>query len=130
MTNQIDRDECRHDDRQPDTSIKLEAALGSMEQPVLCYELTRKLSTDLEVADPQELNNFYPLAPYMVRGRLMVSPKIGAEFMRLVSADLYKSFFDGLDKYAPRLLEMYRVRSSSSSDLRSLLQPLDVQDHY
>lgn len=41
-----------------------------------CYELTRKLSTDLEVADPEELNNFCPLAPYMVRGRLMVSPKV------------------------------------------------------
>lgn len=41
-----------------------------------CYELTRKLSTDLKVADPEELNNFCPLAPYMVRGRLMVSPKV------------------------------------------------------
>lgn len=40
-----------------------------------CYELTRKLSTDLKVADPEELNNFCPLAPYM-RGRLMVSPKV------------------------------------------------------
>lgn len=37
-----------------------------------CYELTRKLSTDLEVADPEELNNVYPPVPYMVQGRLMV----------------------------------------------------------
>jgi len=46
--------------------------------------------------------------------------------MRLVSADLHQSFFDGLDKYVPRLLQMYRVGTSSSSDLRSLLEPLDV----
>ncbi|CAM4573167.1 unnamed protein product [Leuciscus chuanchicus] len=45
----------------------------------------------------------------------------------LVSTDLHQSFFDGLDKYVPRLLQMYRVRTSSSSDLRSLLEPLDVQ---
>ncbi|KAF4094496.1 hypothetical protein G5714_024623 [Onychostoma macrolepis] len=53
--------------------------------------------------------------------------KIGAEFMRLVSTDFQQSFFDGLDKYVPRLLQMYRVRTSSSSDLRSLLEPLDAQ---
>lgn len=47
--------------------------------------------------------------------------------MRLVSTDLQQSFFDGLDKYVPRLLQMYRVRTSSSSDLRSLLEPLDAQ---
>lgn len=41
-----------------------------------CYELTRKLSTDLQVADPEELNSFHPVAPYMVRGKLMVSPKV------------------------------------------------------
>jgi len=41
-----------------------------------CYELTRKLSTDLQVADPEELNSFHPVAPYMVRGKLMVSPMV------------------------------------------------------
>lgn len=49
------------------------------------------------------------------------------EFMRIVSTDLHQSFFDGLDKYAPRLLQTYRLRTSSSSDLRSLLEPLDVE---
>lgn len=62
-----------------------------------------------------------------LRSHLFLSLQISAEFMRLVSTDLHRSFFDGLDKYVPRLLEMYRVRSSSSSDLRHLLQPLDVQ---
>ncbi|XP_056100045.1 uncharacterized protein LOC130078532 [Rhinichthys klamathensis goyatoka] len=58
---------------------------------------------------------------------LFSKKQISAEFMRLVSTDLHQSFFDGLDKYVPRLLQMYRVRTSSSSDLRSLLEPLDVQ---
>lgn len=35
-----------------------------------CYELTRKLSIDLEAADPEELNNFCPPAPSMAQGSL------------------------------------------------------------
>lgn len=50
-----------------------------------------------------------------------------AEFMRLVSVDLHKSFLDGLDKYLPRLIELYRVRDSSTTKLHSLLQSLDVE---
>ncbi|XP_059213846.1 sterile alpha motif domain-containing protein 3-like [Centropristis striata] len=53
--------------------------------------------------------------------------QISAEFRRLVSTELHRSFFDGLDKYVSRLLEMYKVRSSSSADLRALLQPLDIE---
>ncbi|KAK9521323.1 hypothetical protein VZT92_002128 [Zoarces viviparus] len=47
--------------------------------------------------------------------------------MRLVSSDLNQSFFDGLDKYVPKLLEVYRKRGHSCPDLRSLLHPLDEQ---
>ncbi len=32
-----------------------------------CYELTRNLSTDLQVADPEDLNSFHPLASYMCK---------------------------------------------------------------
>ncbi|KAK9539536.1 hypothetical protein VZT92_004636 [Zoarces viviparus] len=53
--------------------------------------------------------------------------QISAEFMRLVSSDLNQSFFDGLDKYVPKLLEVYRKRGQSCPDLRSLLHPLDEQ---
>lgn len=72
------------------------------------------------------INVFYVVRKPLT-GHLFFSLQISAEFMCLVSTDLHQSFFDGLDKYVPTLLEMYRVRSSSSSDLRSLLQPLDVQ---
>lgn len=41
-----------------------------------CYELTRNLSTDLQVADPEDLNSFHPLASYMVQRKLMVSPRV------------------------------------------------------
>lgn len=57
----------------------------------------------------------------------LVSLQIAAEFMRLVSLDLHQSFFNGLDKYSPTLLEFYRVRVSSNAMLYSLLQSLDVQ---
>ncbi|KAI7790215.1 hypothetical protein IRJ41_009305 [Triplophysa rosa] len=57
---------------------------------------------------------------------LFMKKQIRAEFMRIVSTDLHQSFFDGLDKYVPKLLQMYRMRTSSS-DLRSLLEPLDVE---
>lgn len=33
-----------------------------------------------------------------------------AEFMRLVSVDLHKSFLDGLDKYLPRLIVVQSAR--------------------
>ncbi|XP_056295592.1 uncharacterized protein LOC130209778 [Pseudoliparis swirei] len=53
--------------------------------------------------------------------------QISAEFMRLVSSDLHQCFFDGLDKYVPKLLEMYSIRSPSCPNLRRLLHSLDEQ---
>lgn len=40
---------------------------------------------------------------------LILSLQISAEFLHLVSTELHRSFFDGLDKYVPRLLELYKV---------------------
>ncbi|KAL0978903.1 hypothetical protein UPYG_G00177450 [Umbra pygmaea] len=53
--------------------------------------------------------------------------QITSEFMRLVSADLLKVFFDGLDKYVPKLIELYRVRDRSITELHNLLHSLDVE---
>uniref|UniRef100_A0A1A7ZZ25 Uncharacterized protein n=1 Tax=Nothobranchius furzeri TaxID=105023 RepID=A0A1A7ZZ25_NOTFU len=40
-----------------------------------CYELTKNPTADLIVAEPEELNNYCPLSPYFLQGRLLVSPK-------------------------------------------------------
>ena len=44
---------------------------------------------------------------------LFVSPQIKAEFKRVVSTDLLKSFLDGLDGLVPRLLEVYEAATKS-----------------
>ncbi|KAK6319807.1 hypothetical protein J4Q44_G00089140 [Coregonus suidteri] len=54
--------------------------------------------------------------------------QIAAEFMRLVSADLHKSLLDGLDRYVPRLLELYRAQGSRVTQLQHLLESLGVQN--
>lgn len=41
-----------------------------------CYELTKKPSADLVVAEPEELNSYCPLSPYLPQGRLLVSPRV------------------------------------------------------
>lgn len=57
-------------------SFIIEPFLAWFLEHLRCYELTRKPSTDLLVAEPTELNDYFPLAPYMVQGRLLVSPKV------------------------------------------------------
>lgn len=38
------------------------------------YELTKKPSADLVVAEPEELNSYCPLSPYHLQGRLLSHP--------------------------------------------------------
>ncbi|XP_039591916.1 uncharacterized protein LOC120515213 [Polypterus senegalus] len=59
---------------------------------------------------------------------LFTERQIAAEFRRIVSADLKKTFFDGLDKYLPGLLRLYRARDSRIEELRSLVQSVDVDN--
>ncbi|KAJ8349383.1 hypothetical protein SKAU_G00245130 [Synaphobranchus kaupii] len=59
--------------------------------------------------------------------RITLQDEIAAEFMRLVSADLHKSFLDGLDRYLPRLLKVYKARGSRVTELHSLLESLDSE---
>lgn len=40
-----------------------------------CYELCKRNTAQLMVAEPEELNHYIPLSAYTVRGRLLVSPK-------------------------------------------------------
>lgn len=60
-------------------------------------------------------------------GVLFWSVQIAAEFTRLVSADLPKSFLTGLDQYLPRLLELYEARQRRDTQLHSLLESLDSE---
>ncbi|KAM3621420.1 uncharacterized protein V6R79_010927 [Siganus canaliculatus] len=59
--------------------------------------------------------------------------QIGAEFTRLVSADLLKSFLSGLDQHLPRLIDMYEARKQRMTnlghdiELQSLLESLDFE---
>ncbi len=61
------------------------------------------------------------------------SSKIGAEFTRLVSADLLKSFLSGLDQHLPRLIDLYEARKQRKTnlghdtELQSLLESLDSE---
>uniref|UniRef100_A0A3P9ILH2 Uncharacterized protein n=1 Tax=Oryzias latipes TaxID=8090 RepID=A0A3P9ILH2_ORYLA len=43
--------------------------------------------------------------------------QIGAEFTRLVSADLLKSFLSGLDRYLPRLINLYEAQKQRKTNL-------------
>ena len=40
-----------------------------------CYEVVRRDSAQLMVAEPEDLNHYIPLSPYTVQGRVVVSPK-------------------------------------------------------
>ncbi|XP_041828253.1 sterile alpha motif domain-containing protein 3-like [Melanotaenia boesemani] len=60
--------------------------------------------------------------------------QIGAEFMRLVSVDLLKSFLSGLDQHLPRLMDLYKARKRRKTklghnmELHSLLESLDFEN--
>ncbi|XP_049330956.1 uncharacterized protein LOC125799085 isoform X2 [Astyanax mexicanus] len=40
-----------------------------------CYEVCKNHSAKLLVVQPEELNDYFPLSAYMVKGRLLISPK-------------------------------------------------------
>ncbi|KAJ8393279.1 hypothetical protein AAFF_G00061800 [Aldrovandia affinis] len=46
-------------------------------------------------------------------------------FRRIVSTDLVKTFFDGLDKYMPGFADWYRVRDPKKGELKTIIQSLD-----
>uniref|UniRef100_A0A8C7X5Q0 Uncharacterized protein n=1 Tax=Oryzias sinensis TaxID=183150 RepID=A0A8C7X5Q0_9TELE len=48
---------------------------------------------------------------------LFLERQIGAEFTRLVSADLLKSFLSGLDRYLPRLINLYEAQKQRKTNL-------------
>lgn len=58
---------------------------------------------------------------------LSVSPQIRAEFKRVVTTDLLKSFLDGLDGLVPRLLEVYKAATMSGKKqaLKDILDCLE-----
>eukprot|EP00064_Thunnus_orientalis_P005686 superscaffoldBa00000569_g5700 len=63
----------------------------------------------IQIQDPEFNNELCNLTDMSELPTERPRLKIRAEFLRLVSIDLLRSFFDGLDKYVPRLLEMYGV---------------------
>ncbi|KAL7374376.1 hypothetical protein ABVT39_027640 [Epinephelus coioides] len=60
--------------------------------------------------------------------------QIGAEFTRLVSVDLLKSFLSGLDQHLPRLINLFEARKrretklGHDTGLQSLLESLDSEN--
>ncbi|KAJ8014671.1 hypothetical protein DPEC_G00018080 [Dallia pectoralis] len=84
---------------------------------LLCEIMRRK-----EIVDEEP-----PLTEVADRWPALFSERQITEFMRLVSADLLQVFFDGLDKYVPKLIGLYRVRDRSVTELHNLLHSLDVE---
>uniref|UniRef100_A0A1A8I420 Si:dkeyp-2c8.3 n=1 Tax=Nothobranchius kuhntae TaxID=321403 RepID=A0A1A8I420_NOTKU len=56
---------------------------------------------------------------------LFKEQQIEAEFARLTSVDLKKSFFSGLDQHLPRFLELFKAKSGKSAGLSRQLKCLD-----
>uniref|UniRef100_A0A1A7W621 Si:dkeyp-2c8.3 n=1 Tax=Iconisemion striatum TaxID=60296 RepID=A0A1A7W621_9TELE len=56
---------------------------------------------------------------------LFKEQQIEAEFARLTSVDLKKSFFSGLDRHLPRFLELFMAKSGKSAGLSRHLKCLD-----
>ncbi|CAB1313390.1 unnamed protein product [Coregonus sp. 'balchen'] len=90
--------------------------------------LKRKLILEgemiIQFQDPEFNNEFCNVTDISE----LSTERIAAEFMRLVSADLHKSLLDGLDRYVPRLLELYRAQGSRVTQLQHLLESLGVQN--
>lgn len=57
-------------------SFIIERFLAWYLEHLRCYELIKKPSADLVVAEPEELNSYCPLSPYHLQGRLLVSPRV------------------------------------------------------
>ncbi|CDQ80590.1 unnamed protein product [Oncorhynchus mykiss] len=51
--------------------------------------------------------------------------KVALEFMRLVSVDLKKTCYEGLDSHLSKLLEFYRAKSGGGMELKHLMDSLD-----
>ncbi|XP_048019948.1 sterile alpha motif domain-containing protein 3-like [Megalobrama amblycephala] len=58
---------------------------------------------------------------------LFTQRQVALEFCRLVSIDLKRTFFEGLDKHLPRLLQLYTKRSNEVPELLNVLKCLDEQ---
>nr|XP_054592692.1 uncharacterized protein LOC107373799 isoform X1 [Nothobranchius furzeri]XP_054592693.1 uncharacterized protein LOC107373799 isoform X1 [Nothobranchius furzeri]XP_054592694.1 uncharacterized protein LOC107373799 isoform X1 [Nothobranchius furzeri]XP_054592695.1 uncharacterized protein LOC107373799 isoform X1 [Nothobranchius furzeri]XP_054592696.1 uncharacterized protein LOC107373799 isoform X1 [Nothobranchius furzeri]XP_054592697.1 uncharacterized protein LOC107373799 isoform X1 [Nothobranch len=56
---------------------------------------------------------------------LFKEQQIEAEFARLTTVDLKKSFFSGLDQHLPRFLELFKAKSGKSAGLSRQLKCLD-----
>ncbi|XP_026068469.1 sterile alpha motif domain-containing protein 3-like [Carassius auratus] len=59
---------------------------------------------------------------------LFTERQIVAEFSRLLSADLMRSFYGGLDELLPRFLELYKNMDQDSALLNKILQWLGADD--
>ncbi|KAG2461581.1 RSMB protein, partial [Polypterus senegalus] len=94
-------------------------------------QLTREQGTQVyeatEISRASRRTQHEKLLEFIIKGQGADDQLlIAAEFRRIVSADLKKTFFDGLDKYLPGLLRLYRARDSRIEELRSLVQSVDV----
>lgn len=49
----------------------------------------------------------------------MLFKQVALEFMRLVSVDLKKTFYEGLDSHLSKLLEFYRANSGGGMELKT-----------
>lgn len=53
--------------------------------------------------------------------------QVALEFGRLVSVDLKRAFFDGLDQHLPKLLQLYTKKGAEIPDLLNVMKCLDEE---
>ena len=56
---------------------------------------------------------------------MVLFKQVALEFMRLVSVDLKKTCYEGLDRNLSKLLEFHRAKSGGGMELKHLMDSLD-----
>ncbi|KAI9537956.1 hypothetical protein NQZ68_019295 [Dissostichus eleginoides] len=96
------------------------------EERIILQDEVKKKKPDCNLIDSLMGRSFALQRQEIVEKEPLVA-EIAAEFTRLVAADLPKSFLSGLDRYLPRLLELYKARERCDTKIHSLLESLDSE---